>query len=77
MTATTEQRPRLCRDIYEANANSLLAELRRKLSAVQSVRATANPGGDYEHTCAAQVRTISAALDAAEKQFRLELERDQ
>jgi len=76
MTTDTETRPRLCRDLYESNANALLGDLRRKLSAIQDVRASATYGGDYEHTLAAYIRTLHAAIDAAEKQFRLELERD-
>lgn len=77
MTTDTEARPRLCRSIYESNVNGLLGGLRSKLGKVQSVRSSAKPGGDYEHTVIAYVRTLEAAIDAAEKQFRLELERDQ
>jgi len=75
--AAPSRKPRLCRDIYESNVNVLLGDLRHKLSKVEYVRSTAEPGGDYEHTVTAYVRTLHAALDAAEKQFRLELERDQ
>lgn len=71
-----QQRPRLLRDLYDSNANRLLGELRSKLSKVQSVRLSASPDGAYMHTLNAYVRTLNAALDAAERQFRLEIERD-
>jgi len=68
--------PRLCRDIYESNVNGLIGDLRKKLSAVQLLRSSAKSGGDYEHTCGAYVRTLRAAIDAAEIQFQVEIARD-
>ena len=76
MNIDTDSRPRLCRDIYESNANGLLADLRWKLGEAQKTRSMSKPGADYEHTVAAYVRTLTAAIDAAEKQFHMELERD-
>ena len=73
---TTNNRPRLCRDVFESNANTLVADLRKRLGRAQSVRSTATSGGDFEHTITAFVRTLHAAIDAAEKQARLEMERD-
>jgi len=68
--------PRLCRDIYESNVNGLIGDLRKKLSEVLILRSSAKSGGDYEHTCGAYVRTLRAAIDAAEIQFKVEVERD-
>lgn len=65
----------LIRDIYDANANSLLAKLRGELGKVQAVRASAKEGGDYEETLGAYVRTLHSAIDAVGKQVRVETER--
>lgn len=58
----------LIRDIYDSNVNGLISDLQGKLSKAQLVRRSAEPGGDYEETLTAYIRTLHATIDALTKQ---------
>lgn len=56
-------------DLFDSNANNLFAELQLKISRLQSVLSSAEPGGDFAETVKAQLKITKAAFQAARAQY--------
>ena len=66
----------IIRDIFEANAQPFISELRSKLLKLKGVRSTAEDGGDFADTIDAQISIVSAALIAAQDEYRYRTSED-
>lgn len=63
--AVAERRPRLCRDIFDSNADGFIADLSAKIAKIKIVRSSTEIGGDYNHTLTRYLGMLEAAKIAA------------
>ena len=63
--------PRLCRDIFDSNAEGFLAELTGKIATMKSIRANAKEGGDYWHTLDRYIGMLESAKIAAKAHMKI------
>jgi hypothetical protein len=59
----------IIQDLLASNANALISELTGKLSRLQDVLLSAEPGGDFAETIMAQIDITTRALSAAHEAF--------
>lgn len=56
----------IIKDIYEANARELMADLQKRQSKLMSARASAKPGGDFAETISAKIELVEEAILAVQ-----------
>tara|TARA_R110000851_G_scaffold324195_2_gene491366 strand:+ start:256 stop:540 length:285 start_codon:yes stop_codon:yes gene_type:complete len=57
--------PRLCRDIFDSNAEGFIGELTAKIARFKAMRSNTSEGGDYRHTLDRYIGMLVSARIAA------------
>jgi hypothetical protein len=57
--------PRLCRDIFDSNADAFISEIALKIAKMKDVRSSTQVGGDYRHTLDRYIGMLESAKIAA------------
>jgi hypothetical protein len=57
--------PRLCRDIFDSNADAFIAEIALKIAKMKDVRSSTQVGGDYRYTLDRYILLLESAKIAA------------
>lgn len=56
-------------DLLASNANALMSEMKVKRGKLIAVHESAEPGGDFRETVEAQLAIVTAALNAANREY--------
>jgi hypothetical protein len=69
--------PRLCRDIFDSNADAFIAEIALKIAKMKDVRSSTQVGGDYNHTLDRYILLLESAKIAATAHRDISISQDQ
>jgi predicted RNA-binding Zn ribbon-like protein len=69
--------PRLCRNLFESNADAFIAEIALKIANIKDVRSSTRVGGDYRHTIDRYILLLESAKIAATAQRDISISQDQ
>jgi hypothetical protein len=71
------RRARLCRDIFDSNADAFIAEIALKIAKMKDVRSSTQVGGDYNHTLVRYILLLESAKIAATAHRDISISQDQ